>query len=109
MNYKIQHDECFTEKELLMIGLLCFMRFDREVEYVIHDSALTISNIKNSNEDISQFVKGIVLMLCDKFVKDESLNKTISNLLGGNMKIVKEYAQRSVYEKTEEVIFNLKE
>ena len=93
MNDKIQHDECFTEKELLMIGLLCFMRFDREVEYVMHDSALTISNIKNSNEDISQFVKGIVLMLCDKFVKDESLNKTVSNLVGGNMKIVEEYAQ----------------
>lgn len=70
---------------------------------------MTISNIKNSNEDISQFVKGIVLMLCDKFVKDESLNKTISNLVGGNIKIVEEYAQRRVDEKTEEVIFNLKE
>ena len=37
-------------------------------------------------------------MLCDKFVNDESLNKTISNLVGGNMKIVEDYAQRKVDE-----------
>ena len=48
-------------------------------------------------------------MLCDKFVKDETLNKTISNLVGGNMKIIEEYAQRKVDEKTEVIIRNLNE
>ena len=59
--------------------------------------------------DIAQFVKGLVLMLCDKFVKDESLNTTISNLVGGNMKIVEDYAQRKVDEKTEEIVRNMDE
>ena len=45
----------------------------------------------------------------DKFVKDEALNKTISNLVGGNMKIIEEYAQRKVDEKTEVIIRNLNE
>ena len=51
-------------------------------------------------------------MLCDKFVEDESLNKTISNIVGGNMKIVEDYAQRKVDEKlnerNEEIVINLK-
>ena len=50
-------------------------------------------------------------MLCDKFVVDESLNMTISNLVGGNMKIVEDYAQRvaqrKVDEKTEEIVIEL--
>lgn len=33
-------------------------------------------------------------MLCDKFVKDELSSKRISNLVGGNMKIVEDYARR---------------
>ena len=41
-------------------------------------------------------------MLCDKFVVDESLNMSISNLVGGNMKIVEDYAQRKVDEKLKE-------
>ena len=63
---------------------------------------MLITNIPDLNEEVGQFVKGILLMLCDKFVKDESLNKTISNLVGGNMKIVEDYAQRKVEEKLEE-------
>ena len=47
------------------------------------------------------FSRGVVLMLCDKFVADESLNTTISNLVGGNMKIVEDYAQRKVDEERE--------
>ena len=50
-------------------------------------------------------------MLCDKFVVDESLNMSISNLVGGNMKIVEDYAQRvaqrKVDEKTEEIVIGL--
>ena len=41
-------------------------------------------------------------MLCDKFIEDESLNKTISNIVGGNMKIVEDYAQRVAQQKVDE-------
>lgn len=41
-------------------------------------------------------------MLCDKFVVDESLIMSISNLVGGNMKIVEDYAQRVAQRKVDE-------
>ena len=47
-------------------------------------------------------------MLCDKFIEDESLNKTISNIVGGNMKIVEDYAQRKVDESKESIVINLR-
>ena len=50
-------------------------------------------------------------MLCDKSVVDEYLNMSIANLVGGNMKIVEDYAQRvaqrKVDEKTEEIVIEL--
>ena len=59
-------------------------------------------------------------MLCDKFVVDESLNMTISNLVGGNMKIVEDYAQSAqrvaqrkvdekLKERDEEIVRNMDE
>ena len=43
-----------------------------------------------------------MLRLCAKFVEEESLNTTISNLVGGNMKIVEDYAQRVAQQKVDE-------
>ena len=112
MNTKIGTNQKLTTKDLLMISLLCFMKSENTVENNILDSAVTITNIPCLDDDISQFVKGVLLMLCDKFVEDESLNKTISNIVGGNMKIVEDYAQRKVDEKlnerNEEIVINLK-
>ena len=112
MNTKIGTNQKLTTKDLLMISLLCFMKSENTVENNILDSAVTITNIPDLDDDISQFVKGVLLMLCDKFVEDESLNKTISNIVGGNMKIVEDYAQRKVDEKlnerNEEIVINLK-
>ncbi|WP_406535208.1 hypothetical protein [Methanobrevibacter sp.] len=91
------------------------MSSKRNVEYCILNSAIALTNIKGLDKDIAQFVKGIVLMLCDKFVCDESLSTTISNLVGGNMKIVEDYAQRvaqrkvdeKMRERNEEIVINL--
>ncbi len=83
------------------------MESEKTVEINILNSAVTITNIPDLNEDIGQFVKGVVLMLCDKFVKDESLNTTISNIVGGNMKIVEDYAQRKVDERNKELVISL--
>ena len=115
MNTKIESNKNFSEKELLMISLLCFMKTDEDIEQAILNSALIITNIKDLKEDIGQFAKGVILMLCDKFVTNESMNRTISNLVGGNMKIVEDYAQRKkkkkvdekLEEKNKKLIFNL--
>jgi len=112
MNTKIEHEEYFTEKELLMISLMCFMSTEKDTEQIILDSAELITNIPGLKHDIAQFVKGIVLMLCDKFVKDKLLNKRITNMVGGNMKNVeeyaKDYAKDKIDENNEKIIINLK-
>ena len=102
INTKIESNKNFSEKELLMISLLCFMKTDEDIEQAILNSALIITNIKDLKEDIGQFAKGVILMLCDKFVTNESMNRTISNLVGGNMKIVEDYAQRVAQQKVDE-------
>lgn len=104
---KIESREEFTNKELLMISLVCFMKNENDVEHNILDSAITITQIKYLEKDIAQFAKGVVLLLCDKFVKDELMNMTITNLVGGNMKNVEDYAQRKVDEKSKKIINNL--
>ena len=107
INTKISNNQQLSEKELLLISLICFMKCGNGIEYSILNSAVAITNVPDLDKDIAQFVKGVVLMLCDKFVVDESLNMTISNLVGGNMKIVEDYAQRKVDEKTEEIVIEL--
>ena len=111
INTKISNNQQLSEKELLLISLICFMECGNGIEYSILNSAVAITNVPDLDKDIAQFVKGVVLILCDKFVVDESLNMTISNLVGGNMKIVEDYAQRvaqrKVDEKTEEIVIEL--
>jgi len=117
MNTKITDEEYFTEKELLMITLFCFMKSTQNIEKAILDSAVLITNIPGLDKEMAQFAKGIVLMLCDKFVKEETLNDKITNLIGGNMKNVeryakryaKKYAQDKVNENNEQSIIKLKE
>ena len=77
MNTKIESNKNFSEKELLMISLLCFMKTDEDIEQAILNSALIITTIKDLKDDIGQFAKGVILMLCDKFVTNESMNRTI--------------------------------
>lgn len=94
MKTKIGHGESLNKKELLLLSLLCFTKIEEDIEYAIYDSALTIVSIPDLAEDIGQFVKGVVLMLSDKFVNDDLLNTAIANLVGGNMKIIEDYIQR---------------
>lgn len=94
MYTKITHEENFTEKELLMITLFCFMKSTRDINETILDSAELITLIPGLGKEMAQFAKGIVLMLCDKFVEDETLNVKITNIVGGNMDNVERYAER---------------
>ena len=102
MNAKIENNQQLSQKELLLISLICFMKTENGIENSILNSAITITNVPDLEKNIAQFVKGVVLLLCDKFVEDESLNTTISNLVGGNMKIVEDYAQRVAQKKVDE-------
>lgn len=102
MNAKLKNNVDFSKKELLLISLLCFMNSEKGIENRILNSAEIITNIDGLDHEIGQFAKGVILLLCDKFVDDESLNTTISNLVGGNMKIVEDYAQRKVDEAKKE-------
>ena len=95
---KIKNKVVLSKKELLLLTLLCFMDSDESINQNILNSAETITDIPNLNVDMEQFAKGVILMLCDKFVDDELLNIKISNLVGGNMKIVEDYAQRVAQE-----------
>ena len=95
---KIKNKVVLSKKELLLLTLLCFMDSDESINQNILNSAETITDIPNLNVDMEQFAKGVILMLCNKFVDDELLNIKISNLVGGNMKIVEDYAQRVAQE-----------
>ena len=106
---KIKDNKELDEKELLLISLLCFMESNAPIENTLLDSADIITNIPNLNQDIAQFVKGIILMLCDKFVEDELINQRISNLVGGNMKIVEDYAKRVAKREVRKIKEELKE
>ncbi len=48
-------------------------------------------------------------MLPDNFVNDELLNTRISNLVGGNMKIVEDYAERVMEQVVNEKVNETKE
>ena len=109
INQYIKHEKDLSEKELLMLSLLCFMDTKKDMENAILDSAKTITNIPGLNKNIAQFTKGVVLMLCDKFVEDELLNTQIANLVGGNMKIVEDYAQRVADKVAKEKVDKTKE
>ena len=107
MYTKITHEEHFTEKELLMITLFCFMKSTRDIEETILDSAELITHIPGLGKEMAQFAKGIVLMLCDKFIEDETLNVKITNIVGGNMDNVERYAQDRVDKNNEQIIIKL--
>ncbi len=112
MKTKIKDEGNLNEKELLMLSLLCFMETKKDIPKAIHDSATIITNIPNLNNDIGQFVKGIIRMLCDKFVDDELMNTRIVNKVGGNMKVVEDYAdrvaERKINEKNEALVIKLR-
>jgi hypothetical protein len=83
IRFKIKSEDVISKKELLLLTLLCFMDSDKSINQSILNSAETIVNVPNVDKDMEQFAKGVILMLCDKFVDDELLNIRISNLVGG--------------------------
>ena len=62
------------------------------------------TNIKIKKEQYTIHQKQILLIISTKFM----LRKRISNIVGGNMKNVEEYAQDKINENNEKIIINLK-
>lgn len=92
----------FTDDELMLLSLIPFMNNSTNVEQSILKTTYLITNIDDLNYGIAQFIKGIEFILADKLIKTESIKTTVVNLLGGNMKIVEDYAQRIAENKVEE-------
>ena len=104
---KIAHNKFLNDDELMLLSLVPFMSNSTNVEQSILRTTYLISNIDDLDYDIGQFIKGIELILADKFIKTESIKITVANLLGGNMKIVEEYAQRKVDKVKEQTVLNM--
>ena len=102
VNDKITHNQFLSDDDLMLLSLVPFMRNSTDVEQSILRATYIISNINKLDYEIAQFIKGIELILADKFIETESIKTTVVNMLGGNMKIVEEYAQRIANEKVEE-------
>jgi hypothetical protein len=102
INDKIINNKILTDDELMLLSLVPFMNNSTDVEHSILKTTYLITDIDDLDYDIAQFIKGIELILADKFVKTESIKTTVVNLLGGNMRIVEEYAQRVADDKVEE-------
>ena len=58
INTKISNNQQLSEKELLLISLICFMDNRSGIEYSILNSAVVITNVPDLDKDIAQFVKG---------------------------------------------------
>ena len=106
-NEKINQNEILTDDELMLLSLIPFMDNSENVEQSILKTTYLITNIDDLDYGIAQFIKGIELILADKFVKTESIKTTIINLLGGNMKIVEDYAQSKVEEHMKQTVLNM--
>ena len=92
MDNKIENDEELLDDELITLCLVPFMNSRLDMEIIILNVVYVICNIEDSYKDIYQFIKGIELIIADKFVKTHLIKKNIVNLLG-NMQIVEEYAK----------------
>ena len=88
-------------EELITLSLVPFMNSDLDIENVILNVASTICNIEYLNEDLNHFIRGIELIIADKFVETRVIKKTIANLLGGNMQIIEDYAKEYAKEYAE--------
>ena len=103
----ITHNLVLTDDELMLLSLVPFMTNSTNVEQSILRTTYLISNIDELDYEIAQFIKGIELILADKFIKTDSIKKTVINLLGGNMKIVEDYAQSKVEESMKQTVLNM--
>jgi DNA-binding NarL/FixJ family response regulator len=64
---------------------------------------------------LNQFIRGIELIIADKFVETKIIKRTVANLLGGNMQIIedyakeyaKEYAEKHTKENNENIVIRM--
>lgn len=93
INDKIENNYKLSDEELTTLSLVPFMNSEFDIETVIMNAVNTICRVENSDDEINRFIRGIELIIADKFVKTPIIKRNIANLLGGNMQIIEDYAE----------------
>jgi hypothetical protein len=107
INYKIEHGEEITGKELVLFSLVPIIEKEGEIEDYIFDVVNTLIGLKDLAPSIQALVFGIEWLIVDKFVENENTRNILQDLLGDRMSMVHEYAERKKNNEQERIIRNL--
>lgn len=87
------------------------MKSELDIEKVILNVTFAICSLGYLNDDLNQFIRGIELIIADKFVETKVIKRTVANMLGGKMQIIedyaKEYAKNHTKENNENIIIRM--
>ena len=101
---KIAHNQFLSDDDLMLLSLVPFMTNSTDVEQSILRTTYLISNINELDYEIAQFIKGIELILADKFIETELIKTTVVNMLDGNIQRI---ADDRVDEERKQTVLNM--
>ncbi len=78
------------------------MTLETTLEEHLEKTVQTLNKLRNSIKEESKFVFTLVLMIVDKFIKNDETRKRLSNILSDNMRLMEEFGQRR-YEEGERI------
>ena len=90
INYKIEHGEEITGKELVLFSIVPIIEKEGEIEDYIFDVVNTLIGLKDLAPSIQALVFGIEWLIVDKFVENENTRNILQDLLGDRMSMVHE-------------------
>lgn len=106
INYKIEHGEEITGKELVLFSLVPIIEKEGEIEDYIFEVINTLIGLKDLAPSIQALVFGIEWLIVDKFVENENTRNILQDLLGGRMSMVHEYGERKKNNEQERIVRN---
>ena len=107
INYKIEHNEEITGKELVLFSLVPIIEKEGEIEDYIFEVINTLIGLKDLAPSIQALIFGIEWLIVDKFVENENTRNILQDLLGGRMSMVHEYGERKAKKAEERIVRNL--
>ena len=90
---KIKNNQKITRHEMLNLALAPFMSSKKPLNKQIEKTVKTLDEVRKSMKCSSDFVFGIELLIVEKFIKNESQHKKLTNILRDTMKIIDEWRQ----------------
>lgn len=106
INYKIEHNEEITGKELVLFSLVPIIEKEGEIEDYIFEVINTLIGLKDLASSIQALVFGIEWLIVDKFVENENTRNILQDLLGGRMSMIHEYGERKKNNEQERIVRN---